>query len=506
MGYVEKKVDQATGAVEKIAGKTIDSIGNVIEKVGDTIEAIASDPKKLAMVGLAVAFPAAATTIGSSLGLSGAAASVVGQTLINTAINGGDIEQAVKSAAITYVGAEAAGQIGEMAKNSGASDAIAKTVGTSASQAITAAAMGKDPVLALVAGGANVASGLITQEIPGFNNLPDAAQNAVRSAVAADMQGKDAIGTAASTLVNSAIGYAKNYAKLQTDLTAKGFAALDTNALASVKNADANDIANVVKAAETAQTYGKVLNAEDVAGITSAENAAAADEYVTQNIINPAKAEQAGFGTDVNAWEEAQAVGINDPKTWDQYETVANTFEDIMGRPPTPDEAKSYMPHTPKLSDSMDALKVYLGKAEAKPEDMQRLDFDGNGKIELSDVLNLQKNYLGKDTSVPPSDYWSENKTLEDLQTSLKEDYSKIKASDAGFGTDINTWKEADSLGLDKKGWDNYQSVSDMYEDVFGKTPTYDEVKQYMPHQVTSNDVTSALKVYLGKAQATPDQ
>ena len=98
------------------------------------------------------------------------------------------------------------------------------------------------------------------------------------------------------------------------------------------------------------------------------------------------------------------------------------------------------------------------------------------------------------------------NKTLEDLQTSLKEDYSKIKASDAGFGTDINTWKEADSLGLDKKGWDNYQSVSDMYEDVFGKTPTYDEAKQYMPHQVTSNDVTSALKVYLGKAQATPDQ
>ena len=87
MGYVEKKVDQATGAVEKIAGKTIDSIGNVIEKVGDTIEAIASDPKKLAMVGLAVAFPAAATTIGSSLGLSGAAASVVGQTLINTAID-----------------------------------------------------------------------------------------------------------------------------------------------------------------------------------------------------------------------------------------------------------------------------------------------------------------------------------------------------------------------------------------------------------------------------------
>lgn len=505
MGFVEKKVDQATNVLEKVAGRTLDTIGDVIQKVGDTIENIVKDPKKLAMVGLAVAFPGAAATIGSSLGLTGTAASVVGQTLINTAINGGDIEQAVKGAAISYVGIEAAGEIGRIAKDSGASDAIAKTVGQAGGQAITAAAMGQDPVLALVAGGANVASNLITEQIPGFADLPGAAQGAVKAAVAAELQDKDASGAAVSSLVSSATNYAKTYAKVQTDLLGKGLSPLDQNSLAAIKDADATDISNVVKAAETAKSYGSSLDAEDIAGITSADNQGEFDAFVTDNIINPAKAEQAGFGEDVNAWEEAQSVGISDPKTWQQYSSTADMYQDVFGKYGDPEDIKAYMPHKPQMSDSLDAMKVYLGKKEATPEELERLDFDGSGKVDLNDVTNLTKYYLGKTTSVPPSDYWTENSTPEEMVANMKADYPKVAAEDAGFGEDIDSWRQATDLGLGKKQWDQYQSISEMYEDVYGEKASYDELKQYMPRQATSADVTGAMKVYLGKTEATPE-
>ncbi len=424
MGYFEEKLDDAVGFVENVAGKTLDTIGDVLEKVGDTVEAIASDPKKLAMVGLAIAFPGAAATIGQSFGLSGAAATVAGQTVINTAINGGDVEQAVKGALVTYVGAEVAGQVGEAAKTSGASEAIAKTVGQSAGQAVTAAAMGKDPLLALVAGGANVAAGIITQEIPGFSALPEAAQNAMRNAVAADMQGQDAIGAAASTLVNNAMGYAKNYAKVQADLAAKNLNALDANALAAIKDADATDLSNVVKAAETAQTYGTALDADDISAIAGLKDSSEVDTYVTDNIVNPAQAERAGFGTDVNAWEDAQELGFTTAKDFNQYEDFAEMYKDVFGEEGTPEEVKKYLPKQVKLQDTLDALKVYLGKREATADDIDRLDFDRDGSVDLDDVLNLQKYYLGKQTAVDPSDYWTKNATPEAALESMRAAYA----------------------------------------------------------------------------------
>jgi hypothetical protein len=446
MGFVRKHTGIDLTGKGSLLGKTLDTIGDVVEKVGDTIEAIASDPKKLAMVGLAIAFPGAAATIGQSFGLSGAAATIAGQTVINTAINGGDVEQAVKGALVTYVGAEVAGQVGEAAKTSGASEAIAKTVGQSAGQAVTAAAMGKDPILALVAGGVNVASGLITQEIPGFSALPEVAQNAVRNAIAADMQGKDAIGAAASTLVNNAMGYAKNYAKVQADLAAKGLAALDTNALAAIKDADATDLTNVVKAAQTAQTYGTNLDADDISAIAGLKDSSDLDTYVTDNIVNPAQAERAGFGTDVNAWKEAQELGFTTAKDFNQYEDFAEMYKDVFGEEGTPEEVKKYLPREVKLQDTLDALKIHLGKKEATADDIDRLDFDRDGVIDQDDVLNLQKYYLKKPTAVDPSDYWTKNATPEAALENMRAAYATANPEQVEPTPDTGSLGDASDL------------------------------------------------------------
>lgn len=503
MGYVRNKTGIDLTGDNSLLGKTLDATGNLVEKVGDTVAAIASDPKKLAMVGLAVAFPAAATTIGQSLGLSGAAASAVGQTLINTAINGGDLEQAVKATALTYVGAEAAGQIADAAIKSGTSEVIAKTLGQAGGQAVTAAAMGKDPLLALVAGGANVAAGVITQDIPGFAELPAAAQNAVKSAISAGMQDKDAIGAAASALVNEAVGYAKNATKVQVDLASKGLALLDENALAAIKDADATDLTNVIRAAETAEKYGRTLDAEAITNIAQADSPAAYDEAVTRNIVNPAKAELAGFD-DVFSWEQAQVAGISSPQVWAQYKDTADMYQQVFGVAGDIDSIKKYMPHTPTTDDVTGAMQVYLNKRPATEDELLRYDFDGNGKIDLADTLNLTKYSLGKPTSVPPGQYWSENSGEKDVLAAMQEDYPKVMAERAGFGDDIDTWKVAAALGLDKKGYEGYQSVSDLYADVFGSPATYEQVKEFLPaNKITGADVSRATAIYLGKAPAT---
>ena len=56
------------------------------------------------------------------------------------------------------------------------------------------------------------------------------------------------------------------------------------------------------------------------------------------------------------------------------------------------------------LSDVLDCLKLYLGKAVSSPSPYKLIaaDLDGNGKIDLTDVLNLLKNYLGKATTASP--------------------------------------------------------------------------------------------------------
>ena len=93
----------------KITGGGAEFVQDVASKLGQSLEAIVSDPRKLAAMGVMIAFPGAAATVGefllpeaaaAALGATGTA--IVGQTVINTALNGGDLDTAVKSALIQH--------------------------------------------------------------------------------------------------------------------------------------------------------------------------------------------------------------------------------------------------------------------------------------------------------------------------------------------------------------------------------------------------------------------
>jgi hypothetical protein len=119
MSYVYEKsgardvVEGIGGAAKEVERAIIRPVGGAIEdgldKVFTVVDGIMSDPKKLVMVGLAIAFPAAATAIGNALlpaSLASTAvggvtlSSVVGNTVINTLTNGGNIEDAVMKATV----------------------------------------------------------------------------------------------------------------------------------------------------------------------------------------------------------------------------------------------------------------------------------------------------------------------------------------------------------------------------------------------------------------------
>jgi hypothetical protein len=190
----------------KRAGRKIDD--EILQPVKNTVEAVLDDPKKLLALGISIAFPNAGAFLGTQLGLTGVAAQVVGQTMLNTALNGGDVKAAVLSAVIPVVGRTAAAGISSTLAESGIEGALNKTITNSLVQGGTAAALGKDPTAAFLFGGVSSAVPALTSQIPGFDDLPDFAKQSIISGVSAELTGGDG-GQAA---INSALSYAKREA------------------------------------------------------------------------------------------------------------------------------------------------------------------------------------------------------------------------------------------------------------------------------------------------------
>lgn len=217
MGFFRKVEDEV-----KDVGRKIDD--EITQPVKNTVEAIVEDPKKLAAVALAVAFPGAGAALGSALGLgAGAAAQVVGQALINATLNGGDVKSAVIAAALPVVGQAGASTVSKVLENSNITGVVNTVVTKAVTQGTTAALLGKDPLAAFVLGGVSAGVNTITQDIPGFNELPEAARNAVNVAVTAQLTKGDVTAAITTSIVSDAINYATkaidDYRKDPTGIT-----------------------------------------------------------------------------------------------------------------------------------------------------------------------------------------------------------------------------------------------------------------------------------------------
>jgi hypothetical protein len=224
-----------------------DSLASAAEGIVNVIEGIASDPKKLAAVAVSIAFPGAATWIGSQLGLSGAAATIVGNTALGTISNGGNVGEALKGAVLQAgvqgLSSELKAQFGptqdpisvlggtEVIDN--AAYNIEKTLTDFASKATTdvalATILGKDPVAAFMFSGVKAATDLITNQVfesvgikDEYDKLPSVAKDTVTAALTAAMTGKDIGKASAFAIVNGGINTLRRGIALQTQAQKTG--------------------------------------------------------------------------------------------------------------------------------------------------------------------------------------------------------------------------------------------------------------------------------------------
>jgi hypothetical protein len=204
-GFVGDLWEAGTDVVNDVVWAVGDVAEDVFEGVGQFVSAVVDDPKTLLAVGLAIAFPWAGAALGAQLGLTGTVAQVVGQSIINTAINGGDVKAAVISAAIPVVGKEAGNLIGSTLAKADITGTVNTFITNAAVRGLTAEALGKDPLAAITFGGVADGVSAIAGQIDEFKDLHPGAQSAIQDAIATQLVGGDI----SQSLINSAIKLAR---------------------------------------------------------------------------------------------------------------------------------------------------------------------------------------------------------------------------------------------------------------------------------------------------------
>ena len=137
--------------------------------------------------------------IGNALGITNPTlAQMVGNTIIETARNGGDVGKAIQNAAmstgLSLVGSSVSGAVTNALKDIPKDvlpDFVKAGISQGVSGAVAATATGRSPLSALTGAALGTAVNGVIGEIPGLSDLPPEAQSVARAAVTASLTGKD---------------------------------------------------------------------------------------------------------------------------------------------------------------------------------------------------------------------------------------------------------------------------------------------------------------------------
>ncbi|CAB4240741.1 hypothetical protein UFOVP56_1, partial [uncultured Caudovirales phage] len=164
-----------------------------------------------APMAMAVVAPTLAPILAGALGVSNATAAIILSAGTNVAA-GQDPLKAIENAAIAYTGTAVAGQVASQLATSGVTNAaLSGQLGSAAGNAVATALKGGDPLQALVSGGIGMGTSALADQIPGFSDLPAAAQKAITTTMASELQGKDPTQALMGQALNAGINAAKSY-------------------------------------------------------------------------------------------------------------------------------------------------------------------------------------------------------------------------------------------------------------------------------------------------------
>jgi hypothetical protein len=273
-------------------GTTLDTASNIVNGASDTLHAVTApilDPISDAIhdVSTTVAKSPILNTAAYAIMVANGVPPMVASGVLS-ANAGASPENIVKNMALAGIGSEIASQVAPEISKLSESQLFGQAAGQAAGSAATAAVTGKDPLAAaltsFVSSGANVATGEIVKDIPGFDNLPRAAQDSVRAAVNASLQGKDPTMAIVNKAMNAGVQEAVKYGS--------------NIFTGSVINPDQFDFGvNQGTVDKLAELQAREVEAEDAAR-AAAEQRLAEEENIRQ--IEAARAEQGATDTTIN--------------------------------------------------------------------------------------------------------------------------------------------------------------------------------------------------------------
>jgi hypothetical protein len=192
--------DAISDGLRWVDDKIIQPVVNTVEKV---VDAALDDPiGTIAKIGTAIFAPTLLPLV------NGAVAKA----------NGASWGDAFKSAAVSYVAPAAGKFVGASVAPALGVTAAKIAAGASASVVSSTLMGGKDPLGALLSGGISAAMPIMTSEIPGYDQLPLAAQRSINSALVAELTGKDASQAAINSVLATGIDMTNQYLRTEFGL------------------------------------------------------------------------------------------------------------------------------------------------------------------------------------------------------------------------------------------------------------------------------------------------
>ncbi len=152
---------------------------------------------QMAVMVASIAVPGVTAAIGgtitNALGISATAAvnAAIGNTVVQTVMNGGDVGKAVQSTVSQWAGAQVGQLTGNAANNIFGNAQAAKVVSDAVNTGVRALINQQDPGQAILGALTNSAVDFATSQIPGFKDLPSTVKSTITNSIGLALQGKD---------------------------------------------------------------------------------------------------------------------------------------------------------------------------------------------------------------------------------------------------------------------------------------------------------------------------
>jgi hypothetical protein len=336
---------------------------------------------------------------------------------------------------------------------------VAKAIlGSAGQNAIIQGLYGKDVGKAFIDGGIAAGIGSVAGSISGFSQLPVPIQRVFAAAVTTSLQGKSKKDMDAATLqaaITAGLGAIANgleaNSKIQKELGREATPE-ELNKFIWYTNRDAAfnnkvyDYMGGVKKDFSLQngfdTY--TLDGVDYKIPTKELDAFAQtqdwnswsqkQDAASMNITDPrlyldAKAQREGWGSDADKaagtlggftspgeYATATTMGLDTKAEYQDYQNKAAIYKSITGKDATLDDVRDFIRNIPTTADSKEVMREVVDKSESQRD--LKYDYDGNGKVELTDAIEMLKAEKGMSTVEPnPNTKWGQIKGTDEQFT-----------------------------------------------------------------------------------------